>query len=289
MVYHLQNSALTCYGAPEGMYLRMTETVERLDTLIKPALRQRCKDKVVIDLGCGSGILGMYALEYGASFVYFVEQSGPMVEILRNSLHKVLDASKFKIIHKYAQDLKVEDFDCGIPELCVSELLGPQLFDEGYYQCTYPLKQIFEHLEFIPEVFHLDVYESDPNFDDWPWPQREKIILEQCKYTYSTIGWSTSTIGIEKPINIRNKRYIGEISYNATEGTFKNSVKAVIKPTKGKMITLYSKTMACGLIEYASIFGWYVYPNENDVEVELYVLTGNDRSNVIFTSKLYQP
>lgn len=285
MVYHLKNSTYGHKDVPEGMFLKMVEDPLRLNTAVKPALKNICNDKVIIDLGCGTGILGLYALENGAKFVYFVEQNAYMVEIIQNALPKIVDPSKFKIIHKFAQDLTSEDFDQSTPDICVSELWGIQLFDEGYYHCSNPLKRIFNDLVFIPEIFHLDVFECDVNFKDSPWPQLESHLVEHYKYMYATAGWTRWGVGNEKKIEYLNPKKIGEITYNANTGVFDNTLSVIIDPGEGKMINFSGKVIAGGIEQGPTLFGWYLYPYHTKVQVDMSISKDTEDSRVQFSVK----
>lgn len=264
----------------------MVDDQERLNDGVKPALRSACSDKVILDLGCGTGILGLHALEHGAKFVYFVEQNEFMVEVLRNCLHKLIDPSMFKIIHKYAQDLTESDFDKGIPEICVSELWGILLFDEGYYHCSAPIKNIFKDIVFIPEIFHLDIFECDVDFNNSPWPKYEKHLLEHYKYTYSKIGWSGHAVGKVKTHEVFiNPKKIGEISYNANTGVFNNHITQEIYPKDGKMINLHGKIVSGGVEEGGPKFGWYLYPSDKKVIIDILVHKDTEDANIYFFAK----
>jgi predicted RNA methylase len=46
--------------------------------LLKPALEQVAANNIVVDLGCGTGVLGLHALSKGSTFVYFVERDPQM-------------------------------------------------------------------------------------------------------------------------------------------------------------------------------------------------------------------
>jgi 16S rRNA G966 N2-methylase RsmD len=288
MVYHLENSVWVKKNHPEGLSLTMIEDTDRVDELIKPAIKRKAKDKVVIDLGCGSGLLGMYAFDYGAKFVYFVEQDSFMIETLRNSLPKMLDPSKFKIIHKYAQDLTRDDFDCGEPELCVSELQGPQLYDEGCCQCTLPIRQMYENLVFIPEVYRLDIIESDVDYSKWPWPQNEKRLLEHYKYMYSKIGWTNGFIGLSRLIELVNPKKIGELIYDTRTGIFKNTFTTHITAPQGKMINMFGVCQSDELENITTKFGWYVYPRQEQILLTVYNPNTETDSRIMFSLALDQ-
>lgn len=283
MVYHIEYAHFR--DIPEGLYLDMINDQTRLDASIKPAIKDLCKDRVVIDLGCGSGVLGLYALEHGAKFVYFVEQNPNMVKILKDVLPTLIDNSKFEIIHSYCQNLRKEHFKRGTPELCVSELIGTQLFDEGYYQCTAPLKRMFKDLIFVPDTFHLDIYQCDVDYNSPIWPQHEKHLVEHYKNMYSRIGWTHWFVGMDKEIDFLNPVKIGEIIYDANQGKFNNRVTKVIQPKEGVMINIRSFVYSNGIKEYGPLFGWYVYPYNKNLQVDIVAGNTVDNANVNLITK----
>ena len=52
-------------------------------------LKEDIRQKVSVDLGCGTGILGIGALLLGAKKVFFVDSEGSALEIAKNNLEKV--------------------------------------------------------------------------------------------------------------------------------------------------------------------------------------------------------
>jgi SAM-dependent methyltransferase len=285
MVYHLENSLWNKKNHPEGLSISMLEDQQRLDDLIKPSIQRKAKDKVVIDLGCGSGILGILAFENGAKFVYFVEHDVSMVNILKKALPKLFDVSKFKIIQKFAQELTPADFDCGDPELCVSELQGPQLFDEGVYHCTAPLKQMYNNLVFIPETYRLDIFESDVDFNISPWPQHEykHRLLEHYKHMYSSIGWTNGFIGLDKPLELINPKQLGHLLYDTKTGIFENVLIHPIEAIEGKMINLWGFATFEELESTITKFGWYVFPNQEKLVVTIHASTSKNEARVMYS------
>jgi SAM-dependent methyltransferase len=285
MVYHLENSLWNKKNHPEGLSISMLEDQQRLDDLIKPSIQRKAKDKVVIDLGCGSGILGILAFENGAKFVYFVEHDVSMVNILKKALPKLFDVSKFKIIQKFAQELTPADFDCGDPELCVSELQGPQLFDEGAYHCTAALKKLYENLVFIPETYRLDIFESDVDFNISPWPQHEykHQLLEHYKHMYSSIGWTNGFIGLDKPLELINPKQLGHLLYDTKTGIFENVLIHPIEAIEGKMINLWGFVTFEDLESPTTKFGWYVFPNQEKLVITIHASTSKNEARVMYS------
>jgi len=57
-------------------------------------------DKTIVDVGAGTGILGIGALLLGARFVYFVEKDRDAIDILERNLHKFeIPKEKYAVIN----------------------------------------------------------------------------------------------------------------------------------------------------------------------------------------------
>ena len=104
------------------------------------ALKKYAKDKVVIDVGTGTGILAAYALEHGAKFVYAVEGNRNSANMAQNVLGKCFDQSRFKVINtifpcrqvkqRYQKDMLKDIIKTKSIDLYVGELIGEDLFDQ---------------------------------------------------------------------------------------------------------------------------------------------------------------
>jgi predicted RNA methylase len=104
------------------------------------ALKKYAKNKVVIDVGTGTGILAAYALEHGAKFVYAVEGNRNSANMAQNVLGKCFDQSRFKVINtifpcrqvkqRYQKDMLKDIIKTKSIDLYVGELIGEDLFDE---------------------------------------------------------------------------------------------------------------------------------------------------------------
>ncbi len=229
MTYYLSksdwfNSSLS----PEGMNLDMLNMEGRLENLLGPAIDRYSKGKTVIDLGCGTGLLGLRALEQGAKFVYFVEQDEQMVHILRNVLPKKLDRDRYSIIHKDIENLDHIDFTTE-PQIAVSEFYGPRLFDEGYINYVKKIKTLFPNIISIPKKFIGKFYVCDIDYSHDIWPKNQDLI-EHFKFMYREKGFAKYLNSFEK------KELLGEISFDTQEGTFLNSVKFTFSENVNRMI-----------------------------------------------------
>lgn len=271
MTYYLQNSDwLTSPNIPEGMNLGMINSPNRLELLLKVELKKKAADNIVIDLGAGTGILGMYALEYGASFVYFVEQSSEMCYILENVLPKKLDSTKYKIINKDIEDLVAEDFDQGTPNVAISEFYGPSLFDEGYVNYTKHLKTLFTDLYFIPETFNVDFYLMDLNFTHVIWP-REKKVLHHYLFMYKEKGFVSRGVMID----YTNATKVGTLSFDANSQIFNNEFTFAFNEDKAQMLVGHATIKHEPSLQYFTTFGWVIDKEQKGKTFNVNVLEEN--------------
>ena len=101
-----------------------------------------CKDKIVLDIGAGSGILSMFAARAGAKHVYAIEPSAVASDaqeiITENGL-----ADKITIVRKLSEDLTLEDLDGNKPDVIVSEWMGYFLYFEGMLPSVIKARQFF--------------------------------------------------------------------------------------------------------------------------------------------------
>lgn len=254
MTYYLHKSDwLNSPNIPEGMNLNMVDSSNRLDRLLKVELKKEAHDKIVIDMGAGTGILGMYALDYGASFIYFVECDADMCYILENVLPKKLDQTQYKIINKDIEDLTVDDFDKGAPEIVISEFYGPRLFDEGYVNYTKHIKSLFNDIRFIPEQFTVDFYLMDLNFHHTIWP-REKKVLHHYLFMYAEKGFVNRSVSID----YTNTSIIGTLSFNANSQIFNNEFTFIFNENKAQMLVGHATIHHGESNQYFTTFGWVI-------------------------------
>jgi predicted RNA methylase len=123
------------------------------------ALSKVANDKVVLDIGTGTGILAVYALNAGAKFVYAVEENKQAADMAQFILSKCFDQSRFKVIHcNFWTDDIDNQIDPNSVDVLVSETLGPGLFDQGMIQtwhCARPFLK--KDAVSIPDSLSFDV------------------------------------------------------------------------------------------------------------------------------------
>jgi putative methylase len=77
-------------------------------------------EKVVVDFGCGNGILGVGALLLGAKLVYFLDKDRDVLKICKENIES-LDFKNFKLINK-----DILDFDIKVDTVVMNPPFGVQ-------------------------------------------------------------------------------------------------------------------------------------------------------------------
>ncbi len=277
MTYYLEKSIwYRQHNIPEGMNLQMINDSHRLDKLLGPAIAEESAGKVVIDLGCGTGLLGLTALQHGAEFVYFVERDPQMFHILSSTLPKLLEPQKYCLINQDIELLTIDDFVGPIPNLVVSEFYGPTLFDEGYVFYARHLKSLFQDLRFIPQHFDVEVNICDVDYSLSIWPTNT-MLLEHFRFMYSEKGFNSNNAA-DNYIPTITPRLQGKLTYNAETDKFYNTVEVQSIPGQEQLVH------CCCVIRHGdykhsfSSYGWFVPNNEQSHTYEVYVSLENNET-----------
>ncbi len=119
------------------------------------------EDKIIADLGAGTGILGIGALLLGAKFVYFIEKDKKAIEILENNLKNLNIEDNFEIINKDIQDFnKKVDLVIQNPPFGTKEKHADKLFLEKAFEIT---NKIYSFHKTSTKVF-VEKISKDHNF-----------------------------------------------------------------------------------------------------------------------------
>lgn len=248
---------------PEGMNLDMLNGLpNRLETLLKPALKSNSRNNIIIDLGAGTGVLGLYAIQNGAKFVYFVERDPQMFHILSNVMSKKLPAHKFKLINKDIEELSIDDFDCGTPDVVVSEFYGPRLFDEGYVNYTKHLRSFLPNCYFIPETFEVEFYLANIDYSQPIWPEDQDLI-EHFKFMYTEKGFA-------KHIEFQPGTYLGSILFDANKQTFDNEVEFIYDKNDEQLLVGKAIVKHDELTQYYTTLGWLMTVEDHSKTFKIY-------------------
>lgn len=92
-------SKLEVFGASDvSLEQYSTDAEVAAESLWTAYMNKDIEGKTIADLGAGTGILGIAALELGAEFVYFVEIDEKAIQMLKNNL-KEYEKSRYKIVN----------------------------------------------------------------------------------------------------------------------------------------------------------------------------------------------
>lgn len=263
MTYYLNHSEwFNSMIVPEGMNLDMVNQPGRLDTLLLPAVKDHSLDQIVVDLGAGTGILGLSALEHGAKFVYFVERDPQMFYILENILSGKLQSSKYKLINKDIETLTLEDFDFGAPSLIVSEFFGPRLFDEGYVNYSKHLQSLFPKCHFIPETMKVDFYVNEVDYSQPIWPI-DANLLDHYKFMYKEKGFA-------RHLEVKEINKVGSITFNANSQQFSNLINFRHAEPKDVIIVGRAIIEHGPYSQYFVALGWFLDADDIGKDFNLY-------------------
>ena len=150
------------YNIKSNLFLSYYEMIsdKNRNQFFYDALQSCAKDKVVLDLGTGTGILSHYALTAGAKFVYAVDLSKEATTAANSVLSNSFDRSRFKVINgNFWNESCYSHIDKQI-DVVVSETVGIGLFDQGMLSTWQLLKQFIknENLISIPEQLSVDLW-----------------------------------------------------------------------------------------------------------------------------------
>lgn len=136
-----------------GWFLPMLDDKAR-NSYYRKMLSDTVKDKVVIDLGSGTGMWSIEALSRGAKFVYVVERN----PILVKYLELIFKDHPVKVIAKSFEDLEAKDFDHGAPEALVHEIFSDTGLGEGLISAFQKVIELFPNnsISLFPRYFWFE-------------------------------------------------------------------------------------------------------------------------------------
>lgn len=122
------------------------------------AIRQKVHvGSTVIDLGAGTGILGIECAKAGADIVHMVEQEPKLIPVIEAMVkeHNVEDRC---IIHNKRSDDFFKEYDGPKPDLMVCEGIGDHIFESRIIYDFLKAKQQLGGIDTIPGVFKLNLH-----------------------------------------------------------------------------------------------------------------------------------
>lgn len=137
----------------------MLEDTER-NIFYQKMIHGKVQNKIVVDLGAGTGMWTMESLSQGAKFVYLVERN----PILIKYLNHIFKGKPVKVIGKDIKDLSLADFDHGTPEVIVHEIFSTIAISEGVIPAFKKINSLFkDKISYIPQYFWMEAYVNKEN------------------------------------------------------------------------------------------------------------------------------
>jgi Ribosomal protein L11 methyltransferase (PrmA) len=133
------------------------------------ALKRHARDKVVVDVGSGTGILSYYALSFGAKYIYAFERTPHMASLTQKILENNFDQSRFKVISGDFWSEEKQQINHGV-DIVVSETIGSGLFDQGMLFTWEHIRPFLnDNAISIPDRIYCDV---------WCWDEENIRVIE---------------------------------------------------------------------------------------------------------------
>lgn len=184
---------------PEGFQIGMVNDQLRFEHFKKAFELESVKNKVVCDLGAGTGILSLEALRQGAKHVYLVDLTNDTIDALRTIVANHPQKDKITIIYKDICELERSDFAHDI-DIIVTETFGGDLWNEGMIHYINSVKSIFPDAISIPESACSRLEIIDADYSDWSiWPQiGDKVLIEGYKTLYNGKKFQATDYGLRE-------------------------------------------------------------------------------------------
>ena len=167
-------------------YLGMLNSKNR-NLFFYNALAKCAKDKVVWDVGSGTGLLSYYALKHGAKFLYAVERNPESAHITEEILKKNFDTHRFEVINsEFCHNDSIREKINDSIDVLVSETVGYGLFDQELVYIWDYIKTITKNKNIIsiPDKLSCDLRVWDSIDCDYPLNLQENssgfLIYDSC-------------------------------------------------------------------------------------------------------------
>jgi protein arginine N-methyltransferase 1 len=117
-------TAVRGFASASGHYPMIRDTVRVLS--YRQAISRHCRDRTVVEIGCGSGLLSILAAKAGARRVVAIEESG-IAELAAEMFRVNGVADRIELRRANSRDVELDE----PAEVIVHEILGTDPFDEG--------------------------------------------------------------------------------------------------------------------------------------------------------------
>ena len=136
----------------------MLSDTHRVNSFVKAIRSKVCVGDIVVDLGAGTGILGIECAKAGADTVHLVEQEPKLIAVIEQMVkeHGVEDKC---IIHNKRSDEFLNEFDGDTVDCVVCEGIGDHIFESRLIYDFLTLRMKYKS-QLIPEHFELYVHDT---------------------------------------------------------------------------------------------------------------------------------
>ncbi|KAL7713151.1 type I protein arginine methyltransferase [Entamoeba marina] len=205
----------------------------------KNALSALCKDKVVMDVGCGTGILSMFAAQAGAKKVYAVEMSD-----IADYAKEIVKKNGFEGIIEVIKG-RVETIEIPIKvDIIVSEWMGYNLLYEGMLPSVLTARRFLNTDGIIlPNKcsMFITAITGDQECNDR---------IKQFQSIYGDISIIKSVSTIEPSVEIISKERVVSSHFKLIDLDIKTMEIDEVDFTKGYDVTINTDAMVTGFCCY---------------------------------------
>jgi hypothetical protein len=141
----------------DGIFAPMINDVGR-NEFYKSAIKQYVPDRIVVDIGAGTGLLTVMACQYGARHVYAVEKHPERARYLQQMIDHLDLGNKVTVV-------SADFLDTELPaDVYISETINTQIFGEDMHVLANHARKFGG--TFIPNYFDIwaEIYEHHPIF-----------------------------------------------------------------------------------------------------------------------------
>ena len=134
----------------------MLQDRDRLE-FYRDLIRDKVKNKIVLDVGAGTGILSFLCLKYGAKKVYSVERNPLFQDLYSQFMRDSLEKRSAFLIQKDAKEIEPSDLLGDRPDIIIHELLGSSIYEEeiiGIFQ-SLEKKGFLTETQILPSEFAI--------------------------------------------------------------------------------------------------------------------------------------
>ena len=160
MLHHMENND-SFWGSTDFAYTCLIDN-KRTSAFREAIMQTVKKGDIVVDAGSGTGILGLFALEAGASHVTFIEYDSILCHSIEQSLREsIYDQDQYTILN---EDVLTVDLHQKI-DVIICEMIATALIDEMQIPALRHLRKFaHESTKYIPvgiENFADLVFDND--------------------------------------------------------------------------------------------------------------------------------